>query len=211
MEGGVRGATNTYNANSGVGVIFGAATKALLFIGVRNKYCSICAIKPEMRNLTIATVIGLVVHAAWRQTSFLKGFSNQHGLRYLWLIGDGDSSIYHSIVTGVPSYGRDITKVECANHAVKCYRNRLKVLCNDKPDYRCKHRLSQAMMKQITHGARCAIRMHSATGDVAALRRDLRNGPRHYFGLHDNCNSAFCQHKSTLSSGKVNTYNYYCI
>ena len=67
--------------------------------------------------------------------------------------GDGDSSVYHSVVTGVPSYGRDITKVECANHAVKCYRNRLEVLCNDKPDYRCKHRLSQAMMKRITHGA----------------------------------------------------------
>ena len=33
---------HSYNANSGVGVIFGAATKALLFIGVRNKYCSIC-------------------------------------------------------------------------------------------------------------------------------------------------------------------------
>ena len=35
---------HSYNVNSGVGVIFGAATKGLLFIGVRNKYCSICAI-----------------------------------------------------------------------------------------------------------------------------------------------------------------------
>ena len=35
---------HSYNANSGVGVIFGAATKALLFNGVRNKYCSVCAI-----------------------------------------------------------------------------------------------------------------------------------------------------------------------
>ena len=32
------------NAKSGVRVIFGAATKKLLFIGVRNKYCSVCAI-----------------------------------------------------------------------------------------------------------------------------------------------------------------------
>ena len=30
---------HSYNAKSGVGVIFGAATKKLLFIGVRNKYC----------------------------------------------------------------------------------------------------------------------------------------------------------------------------
>ena len=35
---------HSYNANSGIGVIFGAATKALLFIGVRNKYSSVCAI-----------------------------------------------------------------------------------------------------------------------------------------------------------------------
>ena len=35
---------HSYNAKSGVGVIFGAATKKLLFIGVRNKYCSVCAV-----------------------------------------------------------------------------------------------------------------------------------------------------------------------
>ena len=45
---------HSYNANSGVGVIFGAATKALLFIGVRNKYCSICAINTT-RNKPIPT------------------------------------------------------------------------------------------------------------------------------------------------------------
>ena len=35
---------HSYIDNSGVGVIFGTATKGLLFIGVRNKHCSICAI-----------------------------------------------------------------------------------------------------------------------------------------------------------------------
>ena len=29
--------------------------------------------------------------------------------------------------------------------------------------------------------------MHSVTGDVIALRRDLRNGIRHYFGDHQQC------------------------
>ena len=201
---------HSYNANSGVGVIFGAATKALLFIGVRNKYCSICAINAR-NDKPIPT------HHCYRNWSgsscsmesdiILEGFrqsEEMHGLRYLWLIGDGDSSVYHGVVTGVPSYGRDITKVECANHAIKCYRNRLEALCNDKPGYRGKHGLSQTVMKRITHGARCAIKMHSATGDVVALRRDIRNGPRHCFGLHNNCNSAFCQHKSNPSSGKVN-------
>ena len=156
---------HSYNANSGVGVIFGAATKALLFIGVRNKYCSICAINNRNEK-------PIPTHQRYRDWSgsstsmeaniILEGFrqsEEMHGLWYLWLIGDGDSSVYHSVVMGVPSYGRDITKVECANHAVKCYRNRLEALCYEKSDYRGKHGLSSAMMKRITHGARCAIKI----------------------------------------------------
>ena len=37
-------------------------------------------------------------------------------LRYLWFIGDGDSLVYNSLITGVPTYGYAITKVECADH-----------------------------------------------------------------------------------------------
>ena len=198
---------HSYNANSGVGVIFGAETKGLLFIGVRNKYCSVCAIYTR-RGIPIPE------HNCYRNWSgsscsmeaniILEGFQlseEMHGLRYRWLIGDGDSSVYHAVVSGVPTYGIDIKKVECANHAVKCFRNRLEGVCKDKPAYRSKHGLSKTMMKRITHGARCAIKMHSATGDVAALRRDLRNGPRHYFGRHDKCSSTFCKHKDTPPSG----------
>ena len=135
----------------------------------------------------------------------LEGFrqpENMHGLRYLWLIGDGDGSVYHSVVTGVPSYGCETVKIDCTNHAVNCYWNRLKVLCNDKTLYCYTHELSKDMMKQITHGARWAIKMHSGTADVAALCHDLRNGSRHYFGLHDECNLAFCKQISKESTGK---------
>ena len=122
-----------------------------------------------------AIIIGLVAYVVWRQTSSLKGFGYQKrcmasgtfGLLVMEiaLFTTAWSLVYHH------NYGRKITKVECANHAVKCYRNRLEALCNDK------HGLSQAMMKRNTHGARCAIKMHNTTGDVAALRHDLRNGP----------------------------------
>ena len=83
-------------------------------------------------------------------------------------------------MTEVPFYDCEIATVECANHAVKCYRNRLEVLCNDKLLYRCTRGLSKGMMKRITHSARCAIKMHSGTADVVALHHDLRNGPCHY-------------------------------
>ena len=170
---------HSYNAKSGVGVIFGAATKKLLFIGVRNKYCSVCAIS-ERKN---SPPPFHQCYRNWSGTScameadiIVEGFQlseQMHGVRYLWFIGDGDSSVFHAVVTGVPSYGRHVQKVECANHAIKCYRNRLEELCKNHPEYRGRYGLSAVRMKRITHGARCAIKMHSTTGDVAALRHDL--------------------------------------
>ena len=41
----------SYNANSGFGVMFGAATKALLFIGITNNFCSVCVISTR-NNVT---------------------------------------------------------------------------------------------------------------------------------------------------------------
>ena len=58
----------------------------------------------------------------------MEGFKQSetlHGLRYVRMIGDGDSSVHHAVRTGVPSYGRLVQKLECANHAVKCYRSSL--------------------------------------------------------------------------------------
>lgn len=78
-------------------------------------------------QLTIATIIGLVAHVAWRQTSFLKGLAIRGdawppvSMAYR---GDVDSPV----VMGMPSYGQDITRVGCGNLTLKCYGNRLEVL-----------------------------------------------------------------------------------
>ena len=54
-----------------------------------------------------------------------KAAETQHGVRYINYIGDGDSSNYPTLVAGVPGWGHAITKKECANHALKCYRGSL--------------------------------------------------------------------------------------
>ena len=108
--------------------------------------------------------------------------------------------MYHAVVTGVPLYGYRVQKVECANHAIKCYRNRLEELCKSNPDCQGQFGLSRIRMKRITHGACCATKMHSSTGDVAALRHDLQNGIWHYFGDHRQCRSSFCRHITTDTS-----------
>ena len=68
-------------------------------------------------------------------TSGFQLSENMHGLQYMKLIGDGDSSVLYTIQTTVQPYGREIEKIKCANHAVKCYRTRLEQLAKDFPSF----------------------------------------------------------------------------
>ena len=45
---------HSYNAKSGVAVIIGKVTKRLFFLGVRNKFCSVCSCA-EKQNESPAT------------------------------------------------------------------------------------------------------------------------------------------------------------
>ena len=201
---------HSYNAKSGVGIIFGMHTKKLLFIGVRNKYCSICA---------IATRKGVQVpnHKCFKNWSssscslesdiIVEGFNQSetmHGLRYIWMVGDGDSSVYLSVTLNV-SYGLGVHKVECANHAIKCFRSGLEKLAKENAGYSGKHGLTPGRIQRICRGMKCAIRQHSLTNDVAALRHDLRNCPHHCFGDHKNCRSSFCKNAGKEHEGNAYT------
>ena len=191
---------HSYNANSGVGVIFGLATQRLLFIGVRNKYCSICSIADRKGECVrehncIKNWAGS--STAMESDIIVEGFNlseSMHGLRYMQFIEDGDSSVHYNIVTSVP-YGRHVEKIECANHAVKCYHTRLANIVKDNPSFGGSGNLTKDIITKITQAARKAITAHSCTGDVEALRNDLHNGPKHYFGDHSNGNSTICSKK----------------
>ena len=89
-----------YNAKSGVAVIFRAVTKKLLFIWIRNKYFSVCSIgehkkQPSPKHHCFKNWSGS--SCSMETNIILEGFlqpETMHGLRYKWLIGDGDSSVY---------------------------------------------------------------------------------------------------------------------
>jgi len=175
---------HSYNVNSGVAAILGVATKQLLYIGVRSKYCSICAVSngkgiPAPEHKCYHNWSGS--SSSMEADIILQGFllsESIHGVRYHWMIGDGDSSAYNSVVTGCLKYGKDVIKVECANHAIKCYCSRLEGLCNDKPQYRGHFGLTPCSCdKAAGSWSRCAIKMYSKTGDVSVLHHGLRNGP----------------------------------
>ena len=86
----------------------------------------------------------------------------QHGVRYLCLIGDGDSSVSANITTST-SYGVYVQKLECANHACKGYCSRLKKLAKDHPGFHGQGGLTKLVIQRLTVGAR--IRKHSKTGN----------------------------------------------
>ena len=193
---------HSYNAKSGVGIIIGMETKKLLYIGVRNKYCSVCA-RAESMGVEAQKH---ECHKNWQgssssmETDIVQGFreaETKYGLRYTKFIGDGDSSVYPSLITGVPQWGHVIKKIECANHAIKCYRGALEKLAQANPQYKGKGGLTSTMCKRLTKAARCAIKMRSEIPNrkhaAELLRADLRNGPLHCFGVHTNCSTDYCK------------------
>ncbi len=112
-------------------------------------------------------------------------------------IGDGDSSVYPTLIRNVPGWGHAIKKLECANHVCKCYRGALEKLVQDNPSYKGSGKLTLKMRKQLVSSARAAIRMRSKEDDrkksLAALKHDLQNGPLHCFGFHQHCSTDFCK------------------
>ena len=126
-----------------------------------------------------------------------------HGIRYLRLVGDGDSSVMATIRQTVP-YGPFVEKIECANHACKSYRSRLEKLRMDHPEFCKRGALTKRSIQRLVVGARLAIKMHSETRNVQQLRHDLQNGPEHVFGIHRNCNPAFCTATSPTQPSPTN-------
>ena len=152
----------SYNALSGVDVIIGKETKKLLYIGVRNKFCSVCAQESKKEHVCFKNWDGS--SSSMESDIILEGFcmaEKQHGLRYINFIGDGDSSVHTTLLSGVPGWGHAITKQECANHAVKCYRFAFENLVKDKPHYKGKHKLTEVQRKCLASSVRCAIIMRS--------------------------------------------------
>ncbi|XP_071148268.1 uncharacterized protein [Mytilus edulis] len=207
---------HSYNAAGGVAIIIGKETKKLLHIGVRNKYCYICGQNDNKPHTCFKN---------WDKDSqsmesdiILEGFKQaeeKHGLRYMRVVGDGDSSVFATIREGVPGWGRQVTKEECANHICKCYRSNLEKMVTENPLYKGRHHLSKTTRVRLVSALRCAIRFRSKelkeqTVDVSTaikrLRHDIINSVNHVFGQHDHC-SDFCRAKTqqTDTSSDINT------
>ena len=107
---------------------------------------------------------------------------------YIKNIGDGDSSVHSGIHHNVPGWGPAVKNGRvCKSHCVNCYQSHL-----EKSSKTTKRTLNGSVMKRLTAGAHCAIKMYSVTGNIAQLRHNLRQGPNQVFNDHRLCNPAFC-------------------
>ena len=201
---------HSYNALSCVGVIFGKETQKLLHIGVRNKFCAICAKDASKKHDCFKNWTGS--SSSMEPDIILEGFckaEQQHGLRYINFIGDGDSSVHTTLISGVRGWGDAITKQECANHAVKCYRSSLENLVKDKPQYKGRHKLTEPQRKRLASAVRCAIIMRTKEVNekrvdkvkaAKALQEDILNSALHCFGSHHKCKLEYCKIVKALHS-----------
>uniref|UniRef100_A0A2A4IWF1 Uncharacterized protein n=1 Tax=Heliothis virescens TaxID=7102 RepID=A0A2A4IWF1_HELVI len=199
---------HNFDSPSGMACIIGKETKKCLYLGVRNKYCYTCQFY-ERRNMDkkehncCKNFTG--PSTAMESEIIVEGFQKsieQHQLRYLSFIGDGDSSVFASLKEKV-SYGNKIKKIECKNHVIKNYTSALyKILANTKLPLYGRNILKPKLIK-LTLVARKII-MHSQSSAMAA---DLRNGPLHVFGVHENCKDYYCNVKTSANESEKKDEN----
>lgn len=195
---------NNYSALSGVAAIIGENSGKVLHIGVRNKYCVICA-RANKKGLPAKAHKCTKNHSgsstSMEQAILVDGFKNSirdRNLIYNILIADGDSSTYKSILESRPYPDIPIQKIECTNHLLRNYNGKNILLQKDTAiPLNERKLLNMDRLKRLRTAVRAAIRQRqqdnsSQCNKIENLQKDILNSPQHIFGDHSNCDSYYC-------------------
>jgi hypothetical protein len=207
-----------YNANSGVAAIIGKNTGKILYIGVKNKYCSVCALQKEDSTPHTCHKNYNGTSTAMESEILVEGFLKSvsvHNLKYKYLVADGDSSTFKKILDAKP-YGPDfyVEKIECKNHLLRNFCNKLKDLASKRYSssgkvvpVKIRAQLKNNIQRLRT-GVDCAVKHYRCadmpnTQKLSALKKDIENGIYHVFGDHQNCASYFCKKEVSDTSNSI--------
>lgn len=199
-----RSFNTNFSALSGAAAIISKRFGEVLFIGVKNKYCGICA-RAESKGISSGD------HVCYKNYSgpstgmeseiLLEGFKQSipmHNLIYERMVADGDSSTYKKILEGRPYPNCTVEKIECKNHI---FRNMCKKLKNITTETKYPSNLRKKITTQRILAIRkvicSSITEHiskDATFDikVSNLFTDILNSYNHEFGNHENCQPYYC-------------------
>lgn len=201
-----------YNALSGVAAIVGYYTKKVLHMGVRNKFCFVCA-RSSDENIKLDHEC----FKNWTESSssmeaniIVEGFKQsetEYGVIYSHLIADGDSSCYAKILQARPYRNVTVEKIECRNHLLRNFCAKLKSVAEQtKVGGKPLRKLIGSKVLKLRVAVRKAIKHRkneilSNVDKIALLRTDILNSPSHVFGEHKSCAGYFC---SDSKPGDVN-------
>ncbi|XP_072766253.1 uncharacterized protein [Anoplolepis gracilipes] len=200
---------NAYDSLSGVGAIIGYRTKKVLFVGIRNKFCTVCdraeqnGLEPRShkcyknfdRNASSTSI---------ESDAIVEGFKNSlemHGLIYKTIIADGDSSVYQAVLNNALYREQMVTvkKVDCTNHLLRNLCKKLKVVAGTvQPKQHRKRGFVQLrnvvksnilkIRKEVLETAALRKEEKVPHHDKATeLQKDILNIPSHIFGEHKRC------------------------
>ncbi|XP_050671428.1 uncharacterized protein LOC126969880 isoform X2 [Leptidea sinapis] len=195
-----------YKASSGAAAIIGRNTGEVLYFGVRNKYCLVCA---RAENKKTASQDHLCFKNFQGSSSsmeadiIVEGFKSSismYGIIYGRMVGDGDSSTYSKILISNPYESQNLTveKLECRNHILRNFCKKLRAVTTE-TKYILAHRktltnqkimtMRKAIVKSITHHKASQSPKNVA---ISILHNDIINSLSHAYGNHQLCQNYFC-------------------
>lgn len=190
---------------------------------MKNKYCTICA-RAAKKGETAgdhACSKNWGVHqtsTSMESAIILEGFlasEEMYSVRYARIVADGDSSVYKSILDARPYKSLTVEKIECSNHLLRNYCNKLREIAATSEGGRYPISLRKSIGNSILR-LRTAVkkaaeyRNKTMANDIelsiSELRKDILNGPYHVFGNHTNCaeRGYFCDGAKTEGSCIIN-------
>ncbi|XP_076545845.1 uncharacterized protein LOC117609781 [Osmia lignaria lignaria] len=200
-----------YNSLSGVGAILGFRTGKVLFIGIRNKYCTICDIaerkaKSPKHHKCYKNYDRYASSSSMESDAIAEGFNcsiQMHGLIYRTVVADGDSNVYHTIVNNRPYREQKVTvrKVECTNHLLRNLCKKLRYVAEKTQTKGQRARgyvaYRNIIKKNILNIRRAVVLAVNARKQekgpqhikARELQKDILSIPSHIFGEHKECNS----------------------
>lgn len=196
-----------YKAASGTAAIIGRRTGQVLYIGVKNKYCLVCA-RAENKNIAPNEHVcfkNFQGSSSSMETEILvEGFKSSismYGLIYGRMIGDGDASTYAKILNAKPYESQNVTveKIECRNHILRNFCKKLYALKTE-TKYLLVHRktLTNIKIMSMRKAIVKCIKHHKASNDarnvaISVLHNDIVNAMAHAYGDHKMCHYYYCE------------------
>lgn len=205
-----------YSALSGAATIIGKRTGQILFLGIKNKYCCICAHAEKKGQVprTHKCFKNYTGPSTGMESAILvEGFQcsiDMHGLIYGRIISDGDSSTYSKILQTRPYSNITVQKIECRNHILRNLCNKLLQLKTD-TKYLLQFRkyITQQKILSIRKTIYKAIKNYNADTEserntnIEFLYNDILLAHLHAFGDHSRCKTYFCDKEISASTDQT--------